>query len=364
MTNRQQLSRIGFILCFIYLLALDTTISLAEPPRLLATTPLSQTSVQLRFNQELDAESVENVENYRLHPDIKIEYAKLDKRKNIVLLETAPLEIGKQYTMDIENLQSYGLPRDTIDAHKAVPMTLLDTMELTFGEGAEMTFSGVLQDTLLIVNPKEKRTKNHNAGGEPYLLCTPIGSVSFVVFEIVDAFEDIGIMEPDQLLEASISLYVEPAENHAPQQVPQEIIIRRVLLPWKEGQQKSQPAADNELTYNSALHRHLPWNKSPAMAMLEGINGDDEGDYNGSDDVAYRIDGVTEIKETGKRYVWKGPLVTNAFRFWLRNPDYNYGYLFALRDGTNPVRFASQEHPDESLRPVLTIRYRTQVDMD
>jgi hypothetical protein len=363
MTNRQKLSTIGFIL-----LVLGTTVSLADKPDLLATTPLSQTAVQLRFNRELDAKSAENVENYRIHPDIKVEYATLDKRKNIVLLETAPLEIGKPYTIDIENLQTDGVPGDIIDAQKAVPMTLLDTMKVTFGEGAEMTFSGVLQDTLLIVNPKNKRTKNHNAGGEPYLLCTPIGSVSFVAFEIINAFEDIGIMQPERILEASVSLYVEPAEKHAPQQVsqevPQEVIIRRVLLPWKEGQQKSQPAKDNELTYNSALHRNLPWNKAPAMAMLEGINGDDESDYNGSDDVAYRIDGGTELKETDKRYVWKGPLVTDAFRFWLRNPDYNYGYLFALRDGTNPVRFASKEHPDESLRPVLTIRYTTQVDMD
>jgi hypothetical protein len=361
MTNRQKLSTIGFIL-----LVLGTTVSLADKPDLLATTPLSQTAVQLRFNRELDAKSAENVENYRIHPDIKVEYATLDKRKNIVLLETAPLEIGKQYTMDIENLQSYGLPRDTIDAHKAVPMTLLDTMELTFGEGAEMTFSGVLQDTLLIVNPKNKRTKNHNAGGEPYLLCTPIGSVSFVAFEIINAFEDIGIMQPERILEASVSLYVEPAEKHAPQQVsqevPQEVIIRRVLLPWKEGQQKSQPAKDNELTYNSALHRNLPWNKPPAQAMLAGIDGDNESDYNGSEDVAHRIDGTYEIQGAGKRYTFKSELLTDAIRFWVANPDYNYGYLFALRDGSVPIVFASKEAPDENLRPVLKIRYQTQVE--
>lgn len=364
MTNRQQLSTIGFILCAIYLLAFVSTVSLADKPRLLTATPLSQIAVQLRFDQQLDAKSAENRENYRIHPNIKIEYANLDKRKNIVLLETAPLEIGKPYTMDIEKLHTHGAPTAIIDAQKAVPITLRDTMELTFGEGTEMTFSGVLQDTLLIVNPKNKRTKNHNAGGEPYLLCTPTGGVSFVAFNIIDAFEAIGIIQPKQILDASISLYVEPTEKHASQQVAQEVIIRRVLLPWKEGQQKSQPAKDNELTYNSALHRHLPWNKPPAMAMLEGIDGDDESDYNGSDDVAHRIDSITTLKETGKRYVWKGPLVTDAYRFWLGNPDYNYGYLFALRDGTNPVRFASKEHPDQSLRPILTIRYTTQVDLD
>ena len=53
--------------------------------------------------------------------------------------------------------------------------------------------------------------------------------------------------------------------------------------------------------------------------------------------------------------------MTDAFRFWLANPDYNYGYLFAQRDGAGSVRFTSKEHPDETRRPVLTIRYATRV---
>ena len=229
-------------------------------------------------------------------------------------------------------------------------------MEITFGEGEAVTFSGVLQDSLLIVHP-EKKMKNDNAGGEEFLLCTPIGGVFFVAFGIMEAFEEIGIMTANGILDASLSLYAESVENDAPQQV----VIRRVLLPWREGRQKSRGAEENELTYNSALHRNLPWNKPPAQAMLEGINGDQESNYNGSEDVGYRIDGLTQIQGAGKRYVWTGDLVTDAFRFWLSNPDYNYGYLLALRDGTASVRFAAKEHPDETRRPVLTVRYATSV---
>ena len=54
---------------------------------------------------------------------------------------------------------------------------------------------------------------------------------------------------------------------------------------------------------------------------------------------------MTEIGATETRYVWKGTPVTEAARFWLTNPDYSYGYLFALRDGTASVRFSSKEHP-------------------
>ena len=65
------------------------------------------------------------------------------------------------------------------------------------------------------------------------------------------------------------------------------------------------------------------------------------------------------FRKQRKRYVFKSELLTNAVRFWVANPDYNYGYLFALRDGTAPVVFSSKEATDESLRPMLTIRYQT-----
>ena len=158
-----------------------------------------------------------------------------------------------------------------------------------------------------------------------------------------------------QVLEATISLHVQQCDTDA----AQTVIFRRVLLPWREGRGVSERAEDNELTYNSALHRNLPWNRPPAQAMLAGIDGDNESDYNGSEDVAHRIDGTCEIQGAGKRYAFKSELLTDAIRFWVANPDYNYGYLFALRDGSAPIVFSSKESNDESLRPMLKIHYRT-----
>ena len=94
--------------------------------------------------------------------------------------------------------------------------------------------------------------------------------------------------------------------------------------------------------------------------MLAGVDGDNESDYNGSEDVAHRIDGTCEVSEAGKRYAFKSELLTDAVRFWVANPDYNYGYLFALQEGSVPIVFSSKEATDENLRPMLTIRYRTQ----
>ena len=350
MSHRQRLLSTFLILCSISIFGIGIRGTLGDSPNLISAIPLSQTALQVRFDRTLDPASAENVSNYRIEPKIEVEWATLDSRTTVVHLFTSPLEIGKNYTLSVE---------DIVDAKKEVAIILPETMEVTFGEGQAVTFSGTLRDTSLIVD-SQKKLRNYNAGGEEFLLSTPVGGVFFVAFDIMDAFEEIGIRQAASILNASISLYAESGGNDTPQQ----IIIRRVLLPWHEGAQKSQPAQENELTYNSAMHQNFPWNKPPAQAMLEGVNGEEPSDYNGSEDVAYRIDGLTEIGAAERRYIWQGTPITEAARFWLTYPDYSYGYLFALRDGTTSIRFSSKEHPDETRRPVLTIRYNTRIEND
>ena len=315
----------------------------ADTPKLLKVIPLSQTAIQLQFDRQLQPEFAEAATNYHITPDVQVEYTLLDERQNRILLFTTPLEVEKTYHLTIPTLQT------------GIIVTLPEVNEITFGAGDAVTFSGGLQDTSLLVK-KDRKTRNNNAGAEPTLLCNPAGSVFFVAFDLFDAFEDMGIREPTQVLAATVSLYVEQCDSDS----AHTVILRRVLLPWREGRGTSARAEENELTYNSALHRNLPWNKPPAQAMLAGIDGDNESDYNGSEDVAHRIDGTCEIQGAGKHYTFKGELLTDAVRFWVANPDYNYGYLFALREGEGAIAFASKEHSDENLRPVLTIQYRTQ----
>ena len=318
-----------------------------ETPKLMKATPLSQTAIQLQFDGELQAESAEDISMYQITPNVKIDFALLDNRLNRVMLFTSKLEIGKTYQFSMKNMEA------------ALNITLPEENEITFGYGNAVTFSGGLQDTSMIVN-KDRKTRNNNSGAEPTLRCNPTGTVFFIAFDLFDAFEDMAIREPKQVLDATISLHAEKSDEES----AQTLILRRVLLPWKEGRGKSQRAEEDELTYNSPLHRNLPWNKPPAQAMLSGIDGDIESDYNGSEDVAHRVDGFFEIQKTGIRYNFKSELVTDAIRFWVANPDYNYGYLFALRDGNAPIAFSSKESTDEKLRPILTIRYQTQSDSE
>ena len=315
----------------------------ADTPKLLKAIPLSQTAIQLQFDGDLQTDAAEDLNNYQIAPDVQLEYALLDQRLNRVLLLTTPLEVEKTYHLTLPNSQT------------EIAITLPSVNEITFGTGDSLTFSGSAQDATLLVN-EDRKTRNNNTGAEPTLLCDPTGSVFFVAFDLFDAFEDMGIREPTQVLAATISLHVQQCETDA----LQTVLFRRVLLPWREGRGTSDRAEDNELTYNSALHRNLPWNKAPAQAMLAGIDGDNESDYNGSEDVAHRIDGTCEITGAGKRYTFESELLTEAVRFWVANPDYNYGYLFALQDGSVPIVFSSKEAADEKLRPVLKIRYQTQ----
>lgn len=327
----------------------------AEMPRVVKALPLSQTAIQLQFDGLLAAETAENVANYGITPGIQVEDALLDKRGTRVMLFTTPMEVGRAYTLTLQGAGLQTAPPSS-EATTEIVVTLPMENEITFGAGEAVTFS-TLQDTSLIV-ARDRKTRNHNAGAEPFLRCSATGGVFFVSFELFDAFADMGIEEPERVLGATLSLHAQQCEGM------QTVLIRRVLLPWREGEGTSSPAADNELTYNSALHRHLPWNKPPAQAMLAGINGDEASDYNGSEDIAHRVDSTAEIADADKRYTWEGELLTEAVRFWVANPDYNYGYLFAVRDDDNDdddddeVVFASKEHADARLRPVLTLRYR------
>ncbi len=332
-----------FSICLFLLFCPILPAKSADTPKLLKAIPLSQTAIQLQFDGQLQAETAEDLSNYRITPEVQLEYALLDPRMDRVLLLTSPLEVEKTYHLTLPNSQT------------GIVITLPSVNEITFGAGDSVTFSGGLQDTTLIVN-KDRKTRNNNAGAEPTLVCDPTGSVFFVAFDLYDAFEDMGIREPTQVLEATINLHVQQCDTDT----AQTVIFRRVLLPWREGRGVSERAEDNELTYNSALHRNLPWNRPPAQAMLAGIDGDNESDYNGSEDVAHRIDGTCEIQGAGKPYTLKSELLTDAIRFWVANPDYNYGYLFALRDGSTPIIFSSKESDDENLRPTLKVRYRTQ----
>ena len=122
-----------------------------DKPTLLKAIPLSQTAIQLQFDWELNAEEAENHLHYQITPDITMEMALLGNRPSRVLLFTSPMEIEKSYRLKLKITES------------EIDIKLPTENEITFGTGDNVTFSGGLQDTTLIVN-KNRKTRNNNVG--------------------------------------------------------------------------------------------------------------------------------------------------------------------------------------------------------
>ena len=150
MSYRQRPLTTFFIVCAISIFGIGIQETQADSPKLISAIPLSQTAFQLRFDRTLDPASAGNVSNYRIEPEIEIEWATLDSRTTVVHLFTSPLEIEKSYTLSVHGV---------VDPKKEVAITLPETMEITFGEGKEVTFSGALRDTSLNRRSTEETEK-------------------------------------------------------------------------------------------------------------------------------------------------------------------------------------------------------------
>lgn len=80
--NRQPRRRIlkiayRFLIFLSLLFCTILAVNAADTPKLLEAVPLSQTAIQLRFDEQLQAEAAENLDNYLIAPDVQLEYALL-----------------------------------------------------------------------------------------------------------------------------------------------------------------------------------------------------------------------------------------------------------------------------------------------
>ena len=65
------------------------------------------------------------------------------------------------------------------------------------------------------------------------------------------------------------------------------------------------------------------------------------------------------MESVRERLVFDGAAVTDAFRFWFRNPSVDYGYALQFAPGAQlGTRFMAAERERGEHGPVLTITYR------
>jgi beta-galactosidase len=97
---------------------LDTT-----PPTVLRAINIGPTNVEVDFSKLLDAASATTVANYTLTNGTVISAASLSANGTTVLLTTAPLVYGSNYTLIINGVRDLAIPPNTIAANTRVSFT-------------------------------------------------------------------------------------------------------------------------------------------------------------------------------------------------------------------------------------------------
>jgi hypothetical protein len=126
-----------------------------------------------------------------------------------------------------------------------------------------------------------------------------------------------------------------------------DLQLHRLTRPWTEG--PADPAG-NESGGATALAGDATWRHARFDQSLWTSPGGDA-----ADDPSATLRAGTE----SGFLTWTGPGLTADLTVWLADPSLNAGWL--LRDGESvpqtAKRFASGDHADPALRPVLTIDY-------
>jgi len=180
----------------------------------------------------------------------------------------------------------------------------------------------------------------------------PRVTTGFVRFNWQDPLKQIaGVSDSDEILEASFSLHSEYGDA-------QTIEIRRCLQSWSDAASGGDwnSSATGAPTWRDHAHPSGRWNSVGAGSL--GGTGTNATDYNGSFDLAARVDSSVAVSAVNGPVEFGGPMVTDAFRFWFDHPSLDYGYALRLRSGaTTPFKFERGEAAFGEHAPSLTLTY-------
>ena len=189
-------------------------------------------------------------------------------------------------------------------------------------------------------------------------------STAFLRFEWANAFAQVtGLSDPAALLDASITL--SPEFGGA-----QNISAWRVLQAWYDhrGPDFNNNPVDpvsgrGGPTWNESERNVQSWNQTNARARSPGVEGDQPGDYFGSQDTANTPDFTVNGLSLNEPVVLSGGRLLDALRFWLQNPNLDFGYALRIPPNTSiDYKFTGSEHDLSEHSPVLTLTYATGCD--
>ena len=370
LTVRQRLDLAAFVLSIDGQLKGATVPDLRDtaPPRIERVAPTSRTRIEVWFNETVDAATAGDPANWRIvalpsgavRP---VTAAAFDAQNGDRVTLTTDLQAsaaGLRYRLspagpirDAADSASGGTANaiDAADPRNAVEFTLGDRLTVTLG------VSGYENLTVPVLDASPIGPGLGNWGNDSaWVYRTDAGpNPGLIRFEWQAAFQAAtGVTAEDDLLDASFSVLPRDGDTQA-------IEIRRVLQGWGD------PAGRNDYnqnpvgapTWNNHRHPNQPWNKPGAQAV--GGRGDRTADYDGTFDLAERVDAVVPLTAINQRTSFGGPLVTDAFRFWLTHRAQDYGYALRLVGTPGAAPSVILHGADTDLRqkgPVLTLTYR------
>lgn len=326
-----------------------TGIGDTSAPIILAVRPLSDSAVQVIFDESVDPVTAENPANYVFTDGTTTTAATQavldDDAGNRVRVSVSVPYPGcaVQYTLlpgAIEDIAaSYGEPAnhvlDPADPRHQLTFTMDGTITVTFGsrDGTE-SLPGVARVSAF--NPSLGNV-SHNAWRlNP---STTPEVKGFVAFDFIDPLTfECGVTDASRIVDVAFS---GPPYTGA----IATLELRRCLMPWDEPPTDWCFGCGGALTRQNSTHPSIPWHQPGAGAV--GGSGTEPSEYypTGAFDTAAVVDATVAVDDLGAPASFASPSITDAFRFWYDHPTLNHGYAVEILDGsgTNLVFEGSDE---------------------
>lgn len=354
-----------------FVLSIDGNMTAAEvrnardtaPPRVVRVEPASLTRLDVWFSETIKRGTATNPASWRLERAggglMRISTVVWDGQNGDRITLTTSLQPNSDYRLvpvgviqDEAGAASGGVANtlDTADAGNTKLFSIGATLTIALGASGHENLTVPVHDAAM--TGPNLSTWSHDSIWLFPVSGTPKVNTGFVRFDWRNAFsQGTGVGSAADILDASFRLHCEMGDANA-------VEIRRVLQSW------SDPAAGGDWNQNAVggptwrdhAHPSAPWNLGGAGRL--GRLGDNPSDYNGTNDLASRIDAVVHLQAVNEEVAFSGPLVTEAFRFWFNNAALDYGYALRLTNSaTQELKFERTEDGLRENGPVLTITY-------
>jgi DNA-binding beta-propeller fold protein YncE len=310
-----------------------------DPPRVIAVKPVSASSVEVIFNETVQAASAGNLANYVFsngQQTIQATAAAVNTTAGNRVRVTVPLAYSGcapvTYTLlpgpiqDVAGAISGG-PNNVLNVNDPVnhqSFVLDGTITVTFGDTGNETFGSVGRDASF-----DAGQANLSYSHVRLFPGTTPETKGFVLFDFVPTLmNQCGVTSSAAIVDARFSLMPHFLHRNT-------LELHRCLMPWGDPPTDFCQSCTNAVTRTYSKYATIPWHASGAAAY--GGAGTSVSEYYpvGSFDVAATVDAIVPMGGMTERVELAAPQITDAFRFWFDHPVQNFGYSIEANGNSN-----------------------------